>query len=199
MGDAFAPELTMREPLFRGIADPRSRRFLEHAVRCFAGFWSASPSCVVPAASEAGTISYQSGSEQQVLTLINQIRQQHRLARLTLSTPLRGVARAHSLDMLQHAYFDHAADDASSTVSGSLSGETIAWGVGSYGTPSGLVGQWMHSTPHRALILAPGIRRVGIGIALGTSAARATRSWRPPTSRADGGAQPPRRPRGARP
>ena len=72
---------------------------------------------VVPAASEAGTISYQSGSEQQVLTLINQIRQQHRLARLTLSTPLRGVARAHSLDMLQNAYFNHAADDAATTVS----------------------------------------------------------------------------------
>ena len=121
---------------------------------------------VVPAASEAGTISYQSGSEQQVLTLINQIRQQHRLARLTLSTPLRGVARAHSLDMLQNAYFDHADDDG--MYSGSLSGETIAWGVGSYGTPSGLVGQWMRSAPHRALILMPGIRRVGIGIALGT-------------------------------
>ena len=123
---------------------------------------------IVPAASEAGTISYQSGSEQQVLTLINQIRQQHRLARLTLSTPLRGVARAHSLDMLQNAYFDHAADDAASTAGGSLSGETIAWGVGSYGTPSGLVGQWMRSAPHRALILTPGLRRVGIGIALGT-------------------------------
>jgi uncharacterized protein YkwD len=121
---------------------------------------------VVPAVSEAGTISYQSGSEQQVLALINQIRQQHRLARLTLSAPLRVAARAHSLDMLQNAYFDHGADEADT--SGAMSGETIAWGVGSYGTPSGLVGQWMRSAPHRALILTPGLRRVGIGIALGT-------------------------------
>jgi uncharacterized protein YkwD len=118
---------------------------------------------VAPAASQAGTISYQSASEQQVLTLLNQVRQAHRLPRLTLSMPLRGAARAHSLDMLQNAYFDHGADDAAGT-----HGETIAWGVGSYGTPSGLVGQWMHSAPHRALILTPGLRRVGIGIALGT-------------------------------
>jgi uncharacterized protein YkwD len=77
--------------------------------------------------------------------------------------PLRGAARAHSLDMLQNAYFDHGADDSAGT-----RGETIAWGVGSYGTPSGLVGQRMRSAPHRALILTPGLRRVGIGIALGT-------------------------------
>jgi uncharacterized protein YkwD len=118
---------------------------------------------VAPAASQAGTISYQPGSEQQVLALLNQIRQQHRLARLTLSTPLRGVARAHSLDMLQNGYFDHTADETSGT-----RGETIAWGVGSYGTPAGLVGQWMRSAPHRAVILAPDMRRVGIGVALGT-------------------------------
>jgi uncharacterized protein YkwD len=121
---------------------------------------------LVPAASQAATISYQSSSEQQVLGLINQIRQQHHLARLTLSAPLRGAARAHSLDMLQNAYFDHAADEGDD--GSSLSGETIAWGVGSYATPSGLVGQWMRSAPHRALLLAPGMRRVGIGIALGT-------------------------------
>jgi uncharacterized protein YkwD len=129
---------------------------------------------VVPAIAEAGTISYQASSEQQVLSLLNQIRQQHRLAVLTLSTPLRGAARAHSFDMLQNAYFDHpspgtgAETPNSLSSKGALSGETIAWGVGSYGSPAGLVGQWMRSAPHRAVILTPGIRRVGVGIALGS-------------------------------
>jgi uncharacterized protein YkwD len=126
---------------------------------------------VVPAVSQAATISYRSSSEQQVLMLINQIRQQHRLASLSLSPPLRGIARAHSLDMLQNAYFDHD-EDADTAISraskATLVGETIAWGVGSYASPAGLVGQWMRSGPHRAVILTPGIRRAGIGIALGT-------------------------------
>jgi uncharacterized protein YkwD len=129
---------------------------------------------VVPAVSGAATISYQASSEQQVLSLLNQIRQHHRLGGLTLSTPLRGAARAHSLDMLQNAYFDHASPGAAAgtptapSSKGAPSGETIAWGVGSYGSPAGLVGQWMRSAPHRAVILTPGIRRVGIGIALGS-------------------------------
>ena len=70
--------------------------------------------------------------------------------------------------MLQNAYFDHDSDETADTGIGTLSGETIAWGVGSYGSPAGIVGQWMRSGPHRAIILTPGIRRVGIGIALGT-------------------------------
>jgi uncharacterized protein YkwD len=126
---------------------------------------------IVPAVAQAGTISYQSSSEQQVLSLLNQIRQQHRLASLSLSTPLRGVARAHSLDMLQNAYFDHDAEADASIARASkatMVGETIAWGVGSYGSPAGLVAQWMRSGPHRAVILTPAIRRVGIGIAFGT-------------------------------
>jgi uncharacterized protein YkwD len=125
---------------------------------------------VVPAACQAGTISYQSGSEQQVLALLNQIRQQKGLANLTLSTPLRSAARSHSVDMLRTASFNHASPYGGgiSRSGKALSGETIAWGVGSYGSPTGLVGQWMRSAGHRAVILTPGIRRVGIGIALGS-------------------------------
>jgi uncharacterized protein YkwD len=118
----------------------------------------------VPSTGHSGTISYQAGSEQQVLALLNQIRQGRGLPGLVLSTPLRGAARAHSLGMLQGSSFEHSARWSK----GTLSGETIAWGVGAYGSPAGLVGQWMRSAPHRAVILAPGIRRVGIGIALGT-------------------------------
>ena len=49
---------------------------------------------VVPGVCQAGTISYQAGSEQQVLALLNQIRQQKGLTNLTLSTPLRSAARS---------------------------------------------------------------------------------------------------------
>ena len=103
--------------------------------------------------------------------LLNQIRQQKGLSPLMLSTPLRSAARSHSAGMLRSSSFGHSSSSGTllaRTPKGSLSGETIAWGVGAYGSPSALVGQWMRSAGHRAVILTPGIRRVGIGIALGT-------------------------------
>jgi uncharacterized protein YkwD len=128
---------------------------------------------IVPGVCQAGTISYQAGSEQQVLVLLNQLRQQKGLTPLTLSAPLRSAARSHSADMLRtgslgHSSFGGSGAAISRSSKGTANGETIAWGVGSYGAPGGLVGQWMRSAEHRAVILAPGIRRVGIGIALGT-------------------------------
>jgi uncharacterized protein YkwD len=133
---------------------------------------------VAPGICQAGAISIQAGSEQQVLVLLNQIRQQHHLPSLALSAPLRTAAREHSLDMLRNAYFDH--DSAGETsedriaryLKSTLTGEDIAFGIGMFGSPAGLVAQWMRSPEHRAVILMPGMRRVGLGIALGTYGTR---------------------------
>jgi uncharacterized protein YkwD len=132
---------------------------------------------LVPAVSEAATkVTYQASSEQQVLMLLNQVRAQHNLSPLTASTPLRNAARSHSADMLQQAYFEH--DGLNETWDARISrylkspmiGETIAWGTGSAGSPAGLVSLWMHSPPHRAIILTGGLQRVGLGLAFGTYA-----------------------------
>jgi uncharacterized protein YkwD len=128
----------------------------------------------VPAVSQAATrVTYQSGSEQQVLLLLNQIRRQHGLGALALSTPLRSAARGHSADMLQNGYFDHnsATESWDARVSrylkSSTMGETIARGRGATASAAGVVSQWMRSTPHRRVILTAGFRLVGIGIAMG--------------------------------
>jgi uncharacterized protein YkwD len=126
------------------------------------------------AAQAATTVSYQAAGEQQVLTLLNQIRAQHHLTPLTASSPLRNAARAHSADMLQKSYFDH--NSPSETwdariaryLKSPLTGENIAWGQGAYGTPTGIVSQWMHSPTHRAIILTASLHRVGLGLALGS-------------------------------
>jgi uncharacterized protein YkwD len=47
-------------------------------------------------------------------------------------------------------------------------GENIAWGVGASGTAAAIVGMWMASPPHRATLLRPGFRHIGVGVALGT-------------------------------
>ena len=132
----------------------------------------------VPCVAQAATrVSYQAGSEQQVLVLLNQIRRQHGLPALAFSTPLRAAARGHSADMLQKGYFDHNSPaEAWDTrilgyVTSSTVGETIARGRGSSGSPAGIVNQWMHSTLHRHVILNGGLRFVGIGVAVGTPGA----------------------------
>jgi uncharacterized protein YkwD len=128
----------------------------------------------IPAVSQAASkVTYQAASEQQVLTLLNQIRTQHNLSPLTASTPLQNAARAHSANMLQHSYFDHNGPDGTwdariaRYLKSPLTGETIAWGSGSYGSATGIVSMWMHSPPHRAIILTPGLHRIGLALALG--------------------------------
>ncbi len=128
-----------------------------------------------PAISQAaGKTSKRASDEQQVLTLLNQIRSQHNLTPFTMNPQLRNAARAHSTDMLQRGYFDH--NSPSETwdariaryLKSPLTGEDIAWGQGSYGTPEGIVSQWMHSPTHRAIILTTGLHRIGLGLATGT-------------------------------
>jgi uncharacterized protein YkwD len=130
---------------------------------------------LVPALGQAATkASGQANSEQQVLALLNQIRAGHNLTPLATSDQLREAARAHSTDMLKNGYFEH--DGLKETwavriaryLKSPLTAENIAWGWGAYGTPQGIVSQWMRSPAHRAIILTAGLHRVGLGLALGT-------------------------------
>ena len=47
-------------------------------------------------------------------------------------------------------------------------GETIAWGVGSYGTAGAIVQMWLASPPHRETLLDRSFRYVGVGVAVGS-------------------------------
>ncbi|MDX6598943.1 MAG: hypothetical protein QOE87_2830 [Gaiellales bacterium] len=130
---------------------------------------------VVPAVSQAASKrSFQATSEQRVIVLLNEIRREHGLGDFKASAPLRTAARFHSADMLQKGYFEHdsptEAWDArvSRYLEGATIGENIAWGSGSFGSPEGIVSQWMHSPPHRRIILTAGLHRIGLGIAAGT-------------------------------
>jgi uncharacterized protein YkwD len=130
---------------------------------------------LVPSLSQAASkASRQASNEQQVLTLLNQIRADHNLTPFTTNTQLRTAARAHSTDMLHNAYFEH--DGPNETwdariaryLDSPLTGEDIAWGQGAYGSPAGIVSQWMHSPTHRAIILTAGLHRIGLGLVTGT-------------------------------
>jgi uncharacterized protein YkwD len=110
-----------------------------------------------------------STSASALLNAINGTRAAHGLAPVRIDVRLGRVARAHSADMLRGNYFSHGAFSTrvrSSGARGPVFGETLAWGTAA--TPQWVVGQWLASAPHRAVLLRPGFRRVGIGIVTGT-------------------------------
>jgi uncharacterized protein YkwD len=112
-----------------------------------------------------------SSSESSLLQAMNGVRMSHGLAPLRLDVRLLGAARGHSADMMRRQYFAHgslASRVLARGARGPLFGEDLAWGTGV--TAQWVVDRWLASPAHRANLLRPGFRRVGIGISFGTFA-----------------------------
>lgn len=108
-----------------------------------------------------------SASEISLLHVMNSVRASHGLAPLHVDYRLERVARGHTVDMLHRHYFAHgpfAARVNSSGAAGPIFGENLAWGPVS---ASWVVNAWLASPEHRANLLRPGFRRVGVGAAVG--------------------------------
>jgi uncharacterized protein YkwD len=104
---------------------------------------------------------------------MNEVRATHGLPALRLDERLGRAARAHSLDMLHHNYFAHGNFGSrmhSFGVQGRVTGENLAWGTGSAARSRVIVAEWLASPPHRANLLRPGFRRVGVGAVVGSFA-----------------------------
>ncbi len=113
------------------------------------------------------------------LCLVNAQRTARGLRKLTSEPHLAAAADAFAQDMVTRQFFDHTSPGGGTMVdrlrsagwlpaSGSWSaGENIAWGTGGLSTPSRIVAGWMASPGHRANILQPSFRQIGVGIAAG--------------------------------
>jgi uncharacterized protein YkwD len=111
--------------------------------------------------------------------LLNKKRRQHGLRRLRGNGRLHRAADRHVVDMARRDYFSHTSRSGASFLdrirrSGYLRrsrnwsvGENIAWGTGGLSTPRSIVRAWMRSPGHRANILNPRFREVGVGISFG--------------------------------
>jgi len=109
-------------------------------------------------------------AEARLLRDLNKVRAAHGLAPLRYDPQLQRAARAHSRDMLATQIFQHGAFGARMLqfdVRGTLTGENLAWGNGTFGTASGIVRAWLASPEHRANLLRPGYTRIGIGDLVG--------------------------------
>jgi uncharacterized protein YkwD len=142
---------------------------------------SASAACT-GAGSSPGKLG-EAGVRRATLCLLNQQRAAHGLGRLSADRRLAAAALGHSKDMVAHRYFAHesrsgapftariAATGWTRARRHYVVGENIGWASGYLASPRAMVQGWMHSAPHRANILEPRYRVVGIGVAFGVPVA----------------------------
>jgi uncharacterized protein YkwD len=110
-----------------------------------------------------------SSSEASLLNTMNAVRKSHGLAPLRVDYHLVRAARGHSADMMRRQYFAHGSVAGRAVAAGArgpLFGEDLAWSTEL--TAQWAVVRWLASPSHRAVLLRPGFRRVGVGIAFGT-------------------------------
>jgi len=122
---------------------------------------------VLPAAAAAGL----TRSEQALLRRVNDVRAHYGLRTLRPDVHLERAARAHSAEMLTSGVFTHGDFGGRMRqfdVVASLAGENIAWGTGSQGSAAGVISMWLASPGHRANLLNPSYRRIGVASLLGS-------------------------------
>jgi uncharacterized protein YkwD len=115
-----------------------------------------------------------------VLCLVNNERSRAGLSPLVQNVALDNAAQAHSADMVAKQYFQHTDPFGVGVMGRVLAagwvtldqrwrvGENIGWGSGSYASPRSVVLRWMNSAPHRANMLEPAFREIGVGVAAGS-------------------------------
>jgi uncharacterized protein YkwD len=111
----------------------------------------------------------QNGSfQQQILSLVNVERSKAGLQPVTLNSKLNQAAQNHTNDMISKGYFSHTSPSGGTMKSRvdavgyvySTIGENIAAGSS---TASATMTQWMNSPGHKANILNPKFRELGVG------------------------------------
>jgi uncharacterized protein YkwD len=108
--------------------------------------------------------------------LLNAERARHGLAAVHGNRRLRRAAHGHAADMLRRGYFSHYSPEGSTPEArirrtGYLRGAR-SWAVGealAQGrlSPRGILRLLLNSPPHRAILLDPGFRDLGLGVVRG--------------------------------
>ena len=107
-------------------------------------------------------------TQQQLLALINDLRQQHGLELVTLDTQLNEAAQDHSDDMAYNDFFGHVGSDGSTSwdrlaeagYTYQIAVENIAAGQI---TPAEVFQDWTTSSEHLANLLNPDVSNLGVG------------------------------------
>ena len=116
-----------------------------------------------------------SGTERAVIRLVNGYRAQNGLGPVHADRALNRAAEQHSRDMLSANFFDHPSSDGTPFdrrvrryANAGLVGETLAAIGQARGGAGVVVRMWTQSPPHRAILLVPSFRRIGVSRLRGT-------------------------------
>jgi len=108
--------------------------------------------------------------ERKVVRLVNRIRTHHGLRKLKASRTLAHAASDHTGDMLRADYLSHDSRDGTPMATrvrrytgARWVGENIAVTSRRRGVARRVVRMWMASPGHRAVLLSPKSRRIGVG------------------------------------
>lgn len=109
-------------------------------------------------------------TERRIVKLINAYRAQHGRPRVRASRPLTRVADRHTREMVQHGFFAHSSRNGTGATarvrrsSGARAvGENIAFiSSGPRRPAQRVVRMWINSPGHRAVLLHPSFRRIGV-------------------------------------
>jgi uncharacterized protein YkwD len=113
---------------------------------------------VLPAVASAA-----SRSELSIVHAINHARARHHLPGLHLNRALARAAEAHSSEMARSGLMSHGAFEQRlrSYIHSRDVGENLAWARRC--NAHRVVSMWMHSAPHRSVMLSRRFRKVGVG------------------------------------
>jgi uncharacterized protein YkwD len=110
------------------------------------------------------------------LCLIDRLRSAYHLRPLRSNHELQAVAGSQATSMVSHDYFgdDSPSGQSAGTQIAAIpygahaaslaTAQNLGWGTLSAATPAGMVTAWMHSPPHREVILTGEFRDVGVGV-----------------------------------
>lgn len=112
--------------------------------------------------------------------LHNLTRARGRVGTLAVNAALATAASRHADDMVARGYFEHSTPDgghfdqrilATGYMRGANGweiGENLIWAAGDLATPDALMSSWLDSAGHRANLLEPVYRELGLGVSFGT-------------------------------
>jgi uncharacterized protein YkwD len=153
-------------------------------MRVLGGLAAILATLVAPSAGSAdprGTMTPATGLQTALLDQVNALRAARGLARLRLSAALSAAASGHSTEMARLGYFSHSSANGASFSTrigrfypsrGFRSwtvGENLLWGAPDIGA-SRAFKLWLGSPPHRANLLSPRWREIGLAAMHSTSA-----------------------------
>ncbi|MGH2715432.1 MAG: CAP domain-containing protein [Thermoleophilaceae bacterium] len=117
-----------------------------------------------------------SGAEREAIETVNDLRRANGVPALGVSESLNRSAGSYARRMLRLDFFGHGP---SIDIAGGFrsAGETLAYHSGWHAQPGRTVSRWMASPGHRAVLLSPGFRWVGIGLARGRLGSSVVTTW----------------------